>query len=455
MNQGLKKRSQRRKKIPNFPIRISKLSHEGRGLVRWGERMLFVAGALPNELVQVAITSKSSRTAEGIAKRILVPSALRGIPECPHADLCGGCSLQHLPHNIKLEHKTKTLDELITREGISLERVERMAVLQGPTLGYRRRARLGVRWVHAKERVLIGFRERGSNFIADIDGCLVLDQRIGRSLHLLEKAIASLSAPSRVPQIEVAGGDDSLAIIVRHLDPLTVDDLDVFKKLGKRTSWHIYLQAKGPETVVRLWPEEGPERLTYRIGEFGLEYQFAVTDFTQINSTINRKMLIQAMKLLDLQGNELVLDLFCGLGNFTLVAATRAKRVLGVEVSDRMVRRVIQNAHHNDLDNVDAVSYDLTQPIENQSWALEPWDTLIIDPPRSGAKEVLNSLIMKQIRRVLYISCNPATFARDSRILSERGFEMTHLGIMDMFPHTAHVESMALFTQGGVRGQDF
>ena len=453
MSNVSKKRSQRRKKIPDFPIRIEKLSHEGRGLVRWGERILFVDGALPGELVLVRVTSKSSRIAEGFAKQILVPAVTRSIPECPHAELCGGCSLQHLPHISQLAHKIKTLDELMIREGVSLEKVARLPSLRGPTLGYRRRARLGVRWVHAKERVLIGFRERGSNFIADIDGCVVLDQRIGQSLHVLEKAVAALFAPNRVPQIEVICGDDTLAIIVRHLDHLTANDTKIFMTLGIQTGWHIYLQAKGPDTVARLWPEHGPERLTYRIGEFGLEYQFTVTDFTQINSAINRAMLIQVMKLLDLQGHEMVLDLFCGLGNFTLAAATKAKRVMGVEVSDKMVQRVIQNARHNELDNVDAVSHDLTQPIENQSWALADWDTLIIDPPRSGAKEVLDALVLKKIRRVLYVSCNPATLARDSRILSDSGFTLTHLGIIDMFPHTSHIESMALFTQRGFRIQ--
>ncbi len=453
MSNVSKKRSQRRRKIPDFPIRIDKLSHEGRGLVRWGERILFVDGALPGELVLVRITSKSSRTAEGFAKQIMVPAPNRSIPECPHAELCGGCSLQHLPHIEQLEHKIQTLDELMIREGVSLEKVTRLPSLRGPTLGYRRRARLGVRYVHAKERVLVGFRERGSNFIADIEGCRVLDQRIGQSLYLLEKVITLLSMPSRIPQVEVIGGDDTLAIIIRHLDPLTANDNELLKMLGIQTGWHIYLQSKGPETVQRLWPYQGPERLTYRIGEFGLEYEFNVTDFTQINSVINCAMLIQAMKLLNLQGNELVLDLFCGLGNFTLAMATKAKRVTGVEVSELMVTRVLQNARHNKLENVEAVSFDLTQPLENQTWASEAWDILIIDPPRSGAKEVLNALALKKIRRVLYVSCNPATLARDSRILSGSGFTMTHLGIMDMFPHTAHIESMALFTQKGFHGQ--
>lgn len=452
MNQRTRKRAPRRKQIPDFPIRIEKLSHEGRGLVHWGERMLFVDGALPGELVTVRVTGKSSRTAEGIAKEILVSSPERGQPECPHAEVCGGCSLQHIPHAAQLAHKVKTLEELMVREGVSLDKVERLPTLQGPTLGYRRRARLGVRWVHAKGRVLIGFRERGSNFIADIDGCPVLDQRIGQSLGTLEATIASLSQPDRIPQVEVAAGDDTLAIVVRHLETLTEADRDIFTTLAKRTGWHVYLQPKGPDTITRLWPSEGPERLTYRIGEFGLEYQFAVTDFTQINAAINRAMMIQAMNLLDLQGTERVLDLFCGLGNFTLAAATRCASVVGVEVSSTMVERVLQNARHNSLDNVQAVAFDLTQSIAEQPFAKESWDTLIVDPPRSGAKEVLEELPLKNIARVLYVSCNPATLARDAKILIDRGFSMTHLGIMDMFPHTAHVESMALFAKRGTCG---
>ena len=452
MNQRTRKRVPRRKQTPDFPIRIEKLSHEGRGLVRWGDRVLFVDGALPGELVAVRVTGKSSRTAAGIAKEILVPSPERGQPECPHAEVCGGCSLQHIPHAVQLVHKSTTLDELMTRNGVSLDQVQRLPTLQGPTLGYRRRARLGIRWVHAKDRVLIGFRERGSNFIADIDGCPVLDQRIGQSLSTLESTIASLSQPDRIPQVEVAAGDDTLAIVIRHLETLTDADRGILIKLAQQTGWHVYLQPKGPDTITRLWPSEGPERLTYRIGEFGLEYQFAVTDFTQINATINRAMIIQAIDLLELKGTERVLDLFCGLGNFTLAAATRCGSVVGVEVSTAMVERVLQNARHNSLDNVQAVAFDLTQSIAGQSFAKESWDTLIVDPPRSGAKEVLEDLPLKNIARVLYVSCNPATLARDAKILVDRGFSMTHLGIMDMFPHTAHVESMALFVKRGANG---
>ena len=452
MSRSTQRRTRRRKQIPDFPIRIEKLSHEGRGLARWGERMLFVDGALPEELATVRVIGKSSRTAEAIAKDILVTSTLRAQPECAHASICGGCSLQHLPHHAQIEHKRQTLDELMRREGVRLKKVTYLPTLTSSTLGYRRRSRLGVRWVRAKDRLLIGFRERASNFITDIDTCPVLDQRIGSSLSKLEKAVTSLSSPDRIPQIEVVAGDDTVAIVVRHLDSLTQDDCERLSLLGEQTGWHVYLQPKGPDSVSRLWPAEGTQFLTYRIGELGLEYQFTVTDFTQINAVVNRAMIIQAMELLDLQGSERVLDLFCGLGNFSLAAATGCAEVVGVEVSATMVERVLQNARHNSLDNVRAIAFDLTQTVSDESWAQDNFDILIIDPPRSGAKEVLEGLSLKHIDRILYVSCNPITLARDARILVDRGYSMTHLGMLDMFPHTAHIEAMALFVNRGTRG---
>ncbi len=452
MSRAPKRKDRGRRATPDFPIQITKLSHEGRGLVRWGERMLFVDGALPGELVQVKITQKSSKVAEGIAVAIHRPSPDRQTPSCPHAAQCGGCSLQHMPHGHQLAHKEATFDELFAKEGVDLSKSQRLPTLVGPLTGYRRRARLGVRAVKAKGRVLVGFREKASNFIADIDGCEVLDPRIGASLNRLSTVIEGQSMPDRIPQIEVAAGDDTLAIVVRHLEPLTDADQALWEVLGRETGWYIYLQPKGPDTVHRIWPVSGVDRLTYRLGEFGLEYRFAVTDFTQINAHINRQMLVQAIELLDLKGTESVLDLFCGLGNFTLAAATRAAHVTGVEVSPTMIDRLSENAAHNGLSNVEGVAFDLTQPIEGQAFAQAKYDTLIVDPPRSGAKEVLEALPLKRIDRVLYVSCNPATLARDAAILVNRGFRLTHAGLMDMFPHTAHVESMALFVKGNARG---
>lgn len=452
MSRAPKRRDRNRRATPDFPIRITRLSHEGRGLARWGQRMLFVDGALPDELVQVRITQKSSKVAEAVAVAVLDPSNRRQSPSCPHAQVCGGCSLQHMSHRDQLSHKEETFSALFAKEGIELTKVHRLPTLTGPLTGYRRRARLGVRAVKAKDRVLVGFREKASNFIAEISGCEVLDPRIGFSLTRLGQTIEANSCADRIPQIEVAAGDDTLAIVVRHLDSLTADDHALWVALGRETGWHVYLQPKGPETVHRVWPDSGPERLTYRVGEFGLEYLFAVTDFTQINAHINRQMLKQAISLLDLKGHEKVLDLFCGLGNFTLAAATRAAQVTGVEVSSTMIERLKENAHHNGLDNVQGVAFDLTQAIEDQAFAKVAYDTLIVDPPRSGAKEVLEALPLKNIDRVLYVSCNPATLARDSAILVSRGFKLTHAGLMDMFPHTAHVESMALFVKGSGRG---
>lgn len=438
----------RRAPIPEFPIRIDRLSHEGRGIAQWGERTLFVGGALPGELVRVKVLNKTAQVAEGIATEILESSALRITPRCPHAGHCGGCALQHISAEQQVAIKTDALHALMRNSGLDLTQVTLLPALLGPSLGYRRRARLGVRWVRAKERVLVGFRERASNYIADISDCPVLDARIGQHLDHLATAIAALSHVDQVPQVEVAAGDDTLAIVVRHLTPLTDSDCAILLDLGRGTGWHVYSQAAGPDSILRLWPDDGPTALTYRIGELGLEYQFEVTDFTQINAEINRKMVLQALALLQLHPQDRVLDLFSGLGNFTLAAATQAATVTAVEVSPTMVGRCLHNAAHNGLHNVDATACDLTAPIASQQWAQADYSVLIIDPPRSGAREVLEALPFTGVDRILYVSCNPATLARDAAILLGRGFAMTHLGMMDMFPQTAHVESMALFVRG-------
>ncbi len=447
MSERKRRRPARRKQTPDFPIQVSRLSHEGRGIASWGERMLFVDGALPGELVEVRLTQKSSKIAEAVTTRVHRPADNRHTPSCPHASTCGGCSLQHMPHTAQIAHKQATLQSLMVQEAVDLTDAVQLPPLLGPLSGYRRRARLGVRWVHAKQRVLVGFREKASNFIADIDACEVLDQRIGGDLHRLETVIAATSCPDRIPQIEVAAGDDTLAIIVRHLEPLSAEDHARFVDLGETTGWHVYLQPKGPDSVHRIWPMAGASGLTYRLGELGLEYQFEVTDFTQINAQINRQMILQALSLLEFNGSERVLDLFCGLGNFTLALATRAGSVTGVEVSQTMVDRVLQNARHNVLDNIAAHAFDLTESLADQSWANAPYDIVVVDPPRSGAKEVLEMLPLNGVTQLLYVSCNPATLARDAAILHTRGMKMIEYGVMDMFPQTAHVESMARFVQ--------
>lgn len=437
----------RRAPSPEFPIRIDRLSHEGRGIAQWGPRTLFVGGALPGELVQVKVLTKNAQVAEGIATEVFESAPERISPLCPHAGHCGGCALQHVSTEQQVAMKTTALHALMGRHGVDLTGVALLSPLRGPTLGYRRRARLGVRWVSAKGRVLVGFRERASNFIADISDCPVLDARIGSHLQQLAQVIARCSQVDQIPQIEVAAGDDTVAIVIRHLVPLTDEDQAEFLELAQRTGWHVYTQAKGPESIKRLWPVDGPTALTYRIGELGLEYQFEVTDFTQINATINRAMVLQALSLLQLNQDDHVLDLFSGLGNFTLAAATQAGSVTAVEASPTMVSRCLQNAQHNALTNVRAAACDLTAPIADQEWARAAYSVLIVDPPRSGAREVLEALPLTGVSRLLYVSCNPATLARDAALLVASGFCMTHLGMMDMFPQTGHVESMAFFTR--------
>ncbi|MGA1207166.1 MAG: 23S rRNA (uracil(1939)-C(5))-methyltransferase RlmD [Litorivicinaceae bacterium] len=438
----------RRAPVPEFPIRIDRLSHEGRGIAQWGPRTLFVGGALPGELVQVKVLTKNAQVAEGIATDVFEASPERITPLCPHAGHCGGCALQHVGAEQQIAMKTEALHALMARHGVELTSVTHLPPILGPTLGYRRRARLGVRWVRAKGRVLVGFRERASNFIADVSDCPVLDARVGPHLQRLANVIANSSQVDQIPQVEVAAGDDTVAIVIRHLAPLTAADQQGFLELGQGTGWHVYTQAKGPESITRLWPSDGPTALTYRIGELGLEYRFEVTDFTQINAGINRAMVLQALSLLQLTQEDHVLDLFSGLGNFTLAAATQAGSVTAVEVSPTMVSRCLQNAQHNGLTNVHASACDLTAPIADQDWARARYSVLIVDPPRSGAREVLEALPLNGVERLLYVSCNPATLGRDAAILATRGFRMTHLGMMDMFPQTAHVESMACFTRG-------
>lgn len=452
MSPRQRRRPARRKQTPDFPIRIEKLSHEGRGMAQWGERTLFVDGALPGELVSVRLTQKSSKVAEGVTVSVHRSADKRNRPSCPHAAVCGGCSLQHMRHADQVTHKQNTLRELFTREGVDCDWATELPPLIGPLAGYRRRARLGVRWVHAKQRVLVGFREKASNFIADIDACEILDQRLGPFLHRLEATIASLSNPERIPQVEVAAGDDTVALVIRHLETLTEEDRHHLVNLGETTGWHVYLQPKGPDSVHVLWPTQTAPMLSYRLGELGLEYRFAVTDFTQINPHINRAMILQALHLLQLKGTERVLDLFCGLGNFTLALATRAASVTGVEVSETMVERVLQNARHNQLETIDAHAFDLTETVIDQVWANTDYDTVVVDPPRSGAREVLETLSLKTVQQLLYVSCNPATLARDAAILKTRGFVLAEFGVMDMFPHTSHVESMARFIPEARRG---
>jgi 23S rRNA (uracil1939-C5)-methyltransferase len=372
----------------------------------------------------------------------------RQTPPCEFADLCGGCSLQHMEGETQIQFKEKTLREHFAHFG-GIEPEEWVAPMHSQsTLGYRRKARLGVRYVPARESVLVGFREKRNNFLTDIDRCVVLDPRIGDRIMPLRAMLHELDAHARIPQVEVACGDDAAAMVFRNMDELSGADRKKLIAFGQAHDLHIYLQPKGPDTVHRIWPESADrneERLSYQLAEFDLTMRFHPTDFTQVNADINHSMVGRAIEWLDVQPDERVLDLFCGLGNFTLPLARKGGQVVGVEGDDAMVVRGRENAQLNGLDNVEFYGADLHTDFTGQNWAKQGFDKVLIDPPRSGAEEICNYLAAFGASKIVYVSCNPATLARDAGVLVRNGYRLVRAGVMDMFPHTTHVESIALF----------
>ncbi|HKK54943.1 23S rRNA (uracil(1939)-C(5))-methyltransferase RlmD [Marinobacter sp.] len=436
----------RRKPLPQEPVRcvIETLSHDGRGIARDNGKTQFVDGAMPGETVMARVVGSRSRFDELRTLDVLESSPQRITPPCEFADLCGGCSLQHMSGDAQIEFKEQTLREHFAHFG-GIEPETWVPPMRSRSLGYRRKARLGVKYVPARESVLVGFREKRSSFLTDIDRCVVLDPRIGEKIMPLRELLHGLEAFRRIPQVEVACGDDAAAMVFRNMDELSDSDRAALISFGQAHNLHIYLQPKGPDTVHRIWPEGGPERLSYQLEEFDLELEFHPMDFTQVNAEMNRGMVQRAMEWLDVQPGERVLDLFCGLGNFTLPLALKAGQVVGVEADESMVVRGRENSKRNRLSNVDFHGADLQSDFTRQPWAGEGFDKILIDPPRSGALEVCEHLTAFGARRVVYVSCNPATLARDAGVMVRNGYRLVRAGVMDMFPHTTHVESMALF----------
>jgi 23S rRNA (uracil1939-C5)-methyltransferase len=428
---------------------IERLSHEGRGIAHHEGRIVFVEQALTGERVLAKFTSLKGSYAEATTEQIIEASPLRVEPPCPHFSVCGGCSLQHMHSSAQLEFKEGMVHEKL-QHGMGASSYERLPVISSSTQGYRRKARLAVRHVGKKERVLVGFRERSSSFIADMDSCLVLEPKVGRLLPLLATLIQSMDASRQLPQVEVAVGDalpgkPSCALVFRHLAPLSPADLQRLRDFAVEQVLDLYLQPQGTESVHKLHPVGGEDRLYYRHPDFDLELAFHPMDFTQVNAAVNQAMVLKALDLLDPGPQESVLDLFCGLGNFTLPLARRAARVLGVEGVEAMVSRGYENAKRNGITNADFICADLTRPPEQHEWLQQGFGKVLLDPPRSGAIEVLPAVIAAKPRRIVYVSCNPATLARDAAWLGENGYRLQAAGAMDMFPHTGHVEAIALF----------
>lgn len=445
------RRRRRKQNLPTTPISlaIEKLSHEGRGIAHHEGKVVFVEGALPGEQVEAILTSRRDSFDEAKLDTVVTASPNRIEPPCQYAGMCGGCSLQHFEPQAQMAFKQEMLLEKLahTIPGVTFDVLE---PLTGPVLGYRRKARLAVRYVHKKEQVLVGFREKHSTFITDMATCEVLDIRLASLLPNLSTMIGSMESFRQIPQIEVAVGDPDLegctvALVFRHLQALPSADKDKLLAFAQAQEVAVYLQPGGMETVHKIYPDAGADRLYYCLPEFDLQLAFHPTDFTQVNGEINRKMLSRAITLLELDANDVVLDLFCGLGNFTLPMARRCNKVVGIEGSTNMVDRGQENAAANNVLNTEFFCADLSKPMAESPWFSTGFTKVLLDPPRSGAWEILPDIVALRPSRIVYVSCNPATLARDAGYLAEQGYGLSCAGAMDMFPQTAHVEAMALF----------
>lgn len=427
-----------------FEVEIIDLAHDGRGVARVGGKTVFVADALPGERVTARRVSSRRSHDEAELAAVLRPSPDRVEPRCPHFGVCGGCSLQHLAPAAQLRAKERTLHENLQRLGRVAPAV-RWEPVAGPSWGYRRKARLGVRKVDKKGRVLVGFRERRAPLLADMDSCAVLAGDVGAMLPAIGALIGSLSIARRVPQVELAVGDDRRVLVFRVLDPPTAEDLLEFDRFGVEQDVDVWLQPGGNDTARPLREDAGPPH--YRLPRFGLEFEFLPTDFVQVNAELNQRAVSRAVELLALQAGEHVLDLFCGLGNFSLALARQGAAVTGVEGDAALVQRARDNAARNGL----AVEFHVANLFEDSRdlpWARRRYDALLLDPPRAGAEAAVGLVPRLRPRRIVYVSCHPGTLARDAGILvHEHGYRLEGAGVMDMFPHTAHVESIALFTR--------
>jgi 23S rRNA (uracil1939-C5)-methyltransferase len=433
-----------RKRLPEgeYSAVIEAMSHDGRGVTRLDGKTVFIHGALPGERVLFSYSRVSKKHDEGVVSEVLEPSPDRVEPVCERFGVCGGCSLQHLRSEKQIAFKQQALIDALERIGkVTPQSVE--PPLTSQTAGYRRKARLGVKYVAAKQKVLIGFRERGSSFITDIEQCPVLHPAVGENLRPLADLIETLSIRDRIPQIEMAVGDDGVILIFRLLDPLPNEEADRLIELCERYHWTAYIQEAGPDSVR---PLARPLQLFYALPEERLAFDFLPNDFTQVNAGINRSMIAQAIAWLQPDGSESLLDLFCGLGNFTLPLARHAREVTGIEGDRTLVERARQNARRNGIDNVDYHVANLYESLEHATWTRRQYDAVLLDPPRSGALEMMPLIAATGAKRVLYVSCYPATLARDAaELVNRHGYRLLKAGVMDMFPHTAHVESMALF----------
>lgn len=424
---------------------IESLNYDGRGVAHINGKTTFIENALPGEQVEYGITRRKPTFDNAVATKILRVSPDRVVePRCGYFGSCGGCAIQHIRDQVQIGFKQQIVAEQLKHIG-GIETDAWQAPLTGPYWGYRRRARLGARLVAKKGGVLVGFREKASTYIADMNSCEILDERVARLIPALKALIGKTSIPDQIPQIEVAAADNAVALVFRHLQPLNEQDLELLKQFADVNDIQVWLQPAGPDSIAPLG-DASPEPLYYGFDNSEIRIQFGPTDFTQINASINRKMVAQAIEWLDVDETSHVLDLFCGLGNFSLPIAEKVAWVTGIEGSQKLVDGAAANAARNGLKNTEFRMADLYEQVESFAWGDRPYDRVMLDPPRSGAIEVLKLLPDALAQKIVYVSCYPGTMARDAAYLVKvRGYRLSKIAVMDMFPQTTHVETMALF----------
>lgn len=428
-----------RRGIVSQPATVAALAHDGRGVARVDGKATFIAGALPGETVTYRLTRQRRGMDEAVLEQVLVASPERVAPACAHFGTCGGCALQHLAPDAQLRTREQGLLGDLRRIARTTPD-EVLAPLRGPVWGYRRRARLGVHRARAEGQVRVGFRGQTSHAIVALDACPVLVPELGADLAGLARLIGSLSIPDRIPQLELASGDGVVVVVVRHLAPLSESDHAALRAYGAEHGLQFWTQADGPASAAPLAAGAGP--LEYAVA--GERIGFRPGDFVQVNAALNEALVARVLGLLGLRDSDRVLDLFAGLGNFTLPIARRAREVLGVEGDAGLVARARANAERNGLGNARFVQADLFAPDPQAEWQRADWDLVLLDPPRAGAREVLGGVARSRPRRIVYVSCHPGTLARDvGHLVHDHGYRLRAAGIADMFPHTAHVESLA------------
>ena len=428
--------------------KIESLDHEGRGIARRDGKTIFIEGALTGETVTASVYRKKPSFENANVQRILRESSQRVTPQCVNFGRCGGCSMQHLDARAQVAAKQRVLEDNLWHIG-KVRADQMLSPIQGPTWGYRRRARMTARYVAKKGGSLIGFHEKKSSFVTDMSSCEVLLPRVSKLLPALREMVGKLSIRERMPQIEVASGDTVDVLVLRVLEPPSDDDKALFKAFADQHGVHLYLQPKGPDTAYPFWPEQ-PADLYYALPEFGIKMPFFPTEFTQVNHDVNRVLVHRALALLAPQPGERVADMFCGIGNFSLPIARSGAHVTGIEGSASLVKRATENAAYNGLSDVAQYRTMNLFEINADTFAAlcAPcrFDRMLIDPPRDGAAELVKALVAAPPQRIVYVSCSSATLARDaSMLVHEQGYALSAAGVINMFPHTAHVESIAVF----------